>query len=834
MKCASCNAEKDPAAETCFTCGKSFTSAKGSVFAQRYEILSLLGKGGMGMVYKAKDRALDEIVVLKTMRSQLAGDSDMVRRFRAEVRMARRIRHKNICAIHDYGEEGNLLYISMEFIDGIDLKQILREEGGFAADEGYNVAIQVAKGLEAIHEAGVIHRDLKSHNIMRDTRGVIKLLDFGIAKQEDAEGGMTGTGQIVGTPEYMSPEQVRAGKVDSRSDLYAVGIVIFEIFTGQVPFRGDTPVVTIFKHLQEEPPLTGPPAAGIPEALVPVLTKLLAKNPADRYQSAGDVIDALRQARAATLPEETPVPLASPTMVRQPIEEEISLTIEEDITRTISEPTSVVRVPVSRPAPPPPGASVEAPPAAEAEQAQPDLARTISEAPVPPLPPRVVDPERPTARTTHEAPAPGQPAAVAEAPVPPTDTPLPLHENVQFTVYRPHVVQPMHWYTLLAFAHLEELPSGASEDEPPPIEQVTSQAESEYGDRIRDYTQVRQDSSMAIPHEAEITFVPDLPGFEINPPRRTFLWLEPVHREKFRIRAGADMEGAVIRGRMSVFWGRILISELLLSMRVEGHQSVAAAHPAAQRSARPFRKIFASYSHKDVVIVQQFDRYVRTLGDVYLRDITHLRAGEVWGERVQAMIREADVFQLFWSWNALRSVYVEREWRYALSLERPHFIRPTYWEEPLPVAPERDMPPEVLRRLHFHLLPGGIRRRPSARPASSPSRPPAPGAVGTPASAGDTGRFRAVTEVRPAARAAASPRAAAPPEAPARRPPVLLVLLLVTAIFAASLAIFLLMRRARTVPTPPRSTFRADGNQHLLPSTPRLRTPPAGRARTEF
>jgi serine/threonine protein kinase len=472
LKCPSCSAENDPSAETCFTCGKSFSISKGSVIAQRYEILSLLGKGGMGMVYKAKDRALDEIVVLKTMRSQLAGDSDMVRRFRAEVRMARRIRHKNICAIHDYGEEGNLLYISMEFIDGIDLKQILREEGGFAADEGYNVAIQVAKGLEAIHEAGVIHRDLKSHNIMRDTRGVIKLLDFGIAKQEDAEGGMTGTGQIVGTPEYMSPEQVRGGKVDSRSDLYAVGIVIFEIFTGQVPFRGDTPVITIFKHLQEEPPLTGPPAAGIPEALVPLLKKLLAKNPPDRYQTAGDVIDALRQARAATLPEVTPTPLgrtvtvdsdamtpapgrartpvpatppppsppmmtprpaptsvtpkpatpprpaaaATPITGRQPRPEPMpppppaavaphaAAPVEEEIPPTVSEPTTVVRVPVSRqpPAKPPakpPAAPIEPPaPAEAASHAQPDLARTISEAPVPPPPPARPAPPTPTAK----------------------------------------------------------------------------------------------------------------------------------------------------------------------------------------------------------------------------------------------------------------------------------------------------------------------------------------------------------------------------------------------------------------------------------------------------
>jgi len=295
------------------------------VIAQRYEILGALGQGGMGIVYRARDRVVDEVVVLKTMRSPLADKTARGRRFGAEVRMASRIRHKNICAIHGYGEEGDLRYIAMDCVDGIDLGQILREEGGFAEDEGYNVAIQVAKGLEAIHDAGVVHRDLKPEHIMRDSRGVIKLLNFRIHGLEDAE-----SGTIVGTPAYMSPEQARGRKVDSRSDLYALGIVIFEIFTGQVPFRGSTPVVTLFKHLQEQPPLTGPQAAGIPRALTPVLKKLLAKDPAERYQTAGDVIDALLHARAASRRAEE-LPLSAPE--RAPA----TLLPDEDLWRALDE-----------------------------------------------------------------------------------------------------------------------------------------------------------------------------------------------------------------------------------------------------------------------------------------------------------------------------------------------------------------------------------------------------------------------------------------------------------------------------------------------------------------
>src|SRR5688572_2869561 len=297
MNCPHCQAENDPSADTCFTCGKSLSAIQqGTVIAGRYEVHKLLGRGGMGMIYKAHDRVVDEVVALKTLRPHIALEADMVRRFRAEIKMARKIRHRNVCAIHDYGEDRGLLYISMEYVEGVDLKQVLKQSGALPPERGYEVAIQIAEGLQAVHDAGIIHRDLKTPNIMSDGAGMARLMDFGVAKRV-GEGAATVTGQIIGTPEYMSPEQAQGHKVDTRSDIYALGIVLYEIFTGQVPFRGETPISTILKHLNDPPPLEGPQASGIPASLKPVLRRCLAKDPADRYATARDVGDALREAR---------------------------------------------------------------------------------------------------------------------------------------------------------------------------------------------------------------------------------------------------------------------------------------------------------------------------------------------------------------------------------------------------------------------------------------------------------------------------------------------------------------------------------------------------------
>jgi eukaryotic-like serine/threonine-protein kinase len=347
LVCPSCGAQNDDAADMCFTCGRGLHGlTQGTVIGSRYEILASLGKGGMGMVYKAHDRELDETVALKVLRGELAQSAEMAKRFRSEIKLARKVRHPNVCAIHEYGQDGSRQFIAMEYIEGSDLKQELRQRGGLPPHEAYDVAIQLAEGLQAVHSVGVIHRDLKTPNIMRDGRGVLRLMDFGIAKQYGAQTtAATATGQIVGTPEYMSPEQCRGEPIDSRSDLYALGVVIFEIFTGDVPFRGETPLATLFKHLQDPPPLEVPNRK-TPPALVPILKKLLAKSREERYSSAREVADALRAARALlpppslpstrrgaptvalprpmlpepdTTPLPTPVPTAIPTHTTTPI-----------------------------------------------------------------------------------------------------------------------------------------------------------------------------------------------------------------------------------------------------------------------------------------------------------------------------------------------------------------------------------------------------------------------------------------------------------------------------------------------------------------------------------
>ena len=304
MICPTCQAENADTVDVCFTCGRSVGAlTQGAVIGARYEIKSPLGRGGMGMVYKAHDRMLDETVAIKVLRSEFVNTAEMGRRFRHEIKLARKVSHRNVCRIHEYGEDGGLRFISMEYLEGTDLKQEMRLEGGLRADEAFDIAIQVAEGLQAIHDVGIIHRDLKTPNLMRDARGVVRLMDFGIAKgsEETGTGSLTMTGAVMGTPEYMSPEQCRGEKIDSRSDIYSLGVVDYELFTGQVPFRGDTPVATIFKHIQDPVPLGGDVARQLPPALIPVLSRLLAKDRTERYATASEVAQALRQARDASV-----------------------------------------------------------------------------------------------------------------------------------------------------------------------------------------------------------------------------------------------------------------------------------------------------------------------------------------------------------------------------------------------------------------------------------------------------------------------------------------------------------------------------------------------------
>jgi serine/threonine protein kinase len=306
MICPNCRTENDVKAARCVQCGVGLVPptavfvtvdlSPGTVFHGRYRILGPLGRGGMGSVYKAQDTALNETVAIKILRPDYGQDATMAERFKSEIRLARKVRHRNVCTIHDFGEEQGLLFISMELVEGADLKQLLRGADALSQDEAYGLAIQIAEGLQAVHDAGIIHRDLKTPNVMRDASGQARLMDFGIAKLQGSES-LTATGAIIGTPEYMSPEQGQGQRVDFHSDIYSLGIVTYELFTGHTPFRGDTPISTILKHIHEPPPLDGPAAARIPPQVRGVLGRALAKDPSRRYASARDFAEALRQAR---------------------------------------------------------------------------------------------------------------------------------------------------------------------------------------------------------------------------------------------------------------------------------------------------------------------------------------------------------------------------------------------------------------------------------------------------------------------------------------------------------------------------------------------------------
>jgi serine/threonine protein kinase len=277
--------------------------SEGHVIAGRYEIKGRIGKGGMGVIYRAHDRMLDEPVALKVLRQEYLETPGMDERFRSEIKLARKVGHKNVCRIFEYGEAERIRYIAMELIEGRDLKHRLDSlAGGLPVPEAYETAIQTAMGLQAIHELGIIHRDLKTPNIMLDASGRVKLMDFGIAKDatQAAPSRLTSAGFVMGTPEYMSPEQCRGATLDFRSDIYSLGVVFYEMFTGDLPFRAETPVAIVMKQIRDPFVPSDAAVEKIPRPMLEVLHKMLEKRPQDRYQDLAGVIEALQRARATT------------------------------------------------------------------------------------------------------------------------------------------------------------------------------------------------------------------------------------------------------------------------------------------------------------------------------------------------------------------------------------------------------------------------------------------------------------------------------------------------------------------------------------------------------
>jgi serine/threonine-protein kinase len=267
----------------------------GQVVADRYRVVRKLGGGGMADVYLCEDLTLGRNVAIKVLLQRYLSDPTFVERFRREAKAAAGLNQQNLVSIYDWGEVDGTYYIAMEYVEGETLKDLIRRRGRLSGNEAVLVGMQLLAAIDFAHRSGIIHRDIKPQNVMIDTAGTAKVMDFGIARAGDS--GMTEAGSILGTAQYLAPEQAKGYPVDERSDLYSVGVVLYEMLTGTVPFSGDSAVTVALKHVNEVPVEPAELVPGLPYSLNQIVLKAMAKDPADRYQSAAEFGRDLRSAR---------------------------------------------------------------------------------------------------------------------------------------------------------------------------------------------------------------------------------------------------------------------------------------------------------------------------------------------------------------------------------------------------------------------------------------------------------------------------------------------------------------------------------------------------------
>ncbi len=333
IKCPKCHHENPDDTLFCGKCGTQLPAPEkievtetmeapkeelttGSTFAGRYQIIEELGKGGMGRVYKVLDKEVNAKVALKLIKPEIASDKKTIERFRNELKVARDIAHKNVCRMYDLGKEEGAYYITMEYVSGEDLKSFIRRSGIISVGKAISIANQVCEGLSEAHRLGVVHRDLKPQNIMIDNEGNARIMDFGIARSLRAKG-ITGSGVMIGTPEYMSPEQVDGKEADQRADIYSLGVILYEMVTGQVPFEGDTPFSIGVKQKSEIPRAPKEINDQIPEDLNRVILICMEKDKEKRYQSVGELHSELMSLEKGIPTTERIVPERKPLTSRE-------------------------------------------------------------------------------------------------------------------------------------------------------------------------------------------------------------------------------------------------------------------------------------------------------------------------------------------------------------------------------------------------------------------------------------------------------------------------------------------------------------------------------------
>jgi serine/threonine protein kinase len=641
----------------------------GELFNEQYELESLIAQTRTGQLFRARHILLGDRMALEIFSPGLSREiAEWLHLFRREWQAASRFRHPNAVALYDLRAE----YMSMEYVEGQTLEHELRQRGRFRLGEVSEVLQAVARALDAARDSGVTCEFLTTADIMIERTGnnppSVKLrpLIFNRRSIEDRLRAMpTAAGSnkpFVAVP-YLAPKPRGSGAPsdEHRDIVYSLGVIFYELLSGQKPYEGLTAQEIERKQAAGQPTPLTELAPGIPAPVARAIERALAMEESGRQATVREFVSEVHAALGVNVGA-------------------IGSRLKMGIAEAAEQPLAKRR-------------------------------------------PKAIEFIPPTGRDS---------AASKEAVV--TDKPLYMDENVQFTVYQPEAVAPARWHTLLAFAHLSKRRPDAPPDEPEPLAEVKRIAERVLAEERTDYDSVKQNSLYAVPHRGEITFVPEIAGCEFNPPRQSFSWQKSVHKVEFEMLAAASLDGQMARGRLTVFLGSLILADVPLAIRVDSAMASArspAEVPAVPSSAAAYRKIFPSYSHKDRAIVEQIEDHVSVLGDRYLRDVRELRAGQDWQRWMREAIEESDMFQLVWSHHSMRSVYVRQEWEYALSLRRPNFVRPTYWEEPLPESPADNLPPAELRQLHFqHLRAHSVTER-ATPTATSRQHPTEQGVSGT-------------------------------------------------------------------------------------------------------
>jgi serine/threonine protein kinase len=634
----------------------------GHKLKNRYEILETLAHGANSTTYKARDTFLNRDVSLKVL-SQLKDEAR--ERFFQQARAVARLSHPNIAAVYDADTDSDgTAFVVTEYVEGKPLSDFMPT----TPEDMVQVGRQLAAALNYAHQQGIIHADLNPTNIRITPDGQAKILDLGLRLAETSST-ITATGALIGNPAYLSPEQVQGVAVDARSDIYALGAILYELATGQPPFKGDTPVAVLIQQVTQPPAPPQTIAPDISAGLAEVILKALEKDPARRYESAEALASALGDALEGPRPRRIAVPSAPPAPAAPPPLQEAPALEDAESPPPLHQPAPE---PEAAPPPPPPQA---APSISDEPQ--------VGALPSPPMPPQAAPiPAGQPKPGAVPAPVP-QPAATQEMPRQAAPPPQPI----RFSAHYPKEVRPNDWQPLHAYLYKESAEKAVAED-----------ANKQLGSRAPLFRKLVQTAKQIIQEGETVTATPNMPGFQFNPPSASVAFFEDWHRFDFKLRAHTAPLNQSTNGLLTFTVAGVIVADIPLSIFVG---EAASEGEQASASSKPYQAVFCSYSHNDTHIVERVERAYKALGLDYLRDVVSLKSGTHWSEELLQLIEKADIFQLFWSEAAAQSKYVQQEWQYALKLNRDqaHFIRPVYWRQPMPP------PPPPMSHIHFAYQP---------------------------------------------------------------------------------------------------------------------------------